>query len=50
MDQMRHNYGPFRLTVAVKLRVLTESEQVLPLNQDEVRLEEAGVISELSIA
>lgn len=50
MDQMRHNYGPFRLTVAVKLRVLTESEQVLPLNQDEVRLGEAGMISELSIA
>lgn len=47
---MWHNYGPFRLTVAVKLRVLTESEQVLPLNQDELRLGEAGMISELSTA
>lgn len=47
---MRHNYGTFLLAVAVRLRVLIESEQALPLNQDGVRLGEAGMISVLSIA
>lgn len=39
---MRHNYCPFLLTGTGKLRTLTESERVLPLNPDKVRLGEAG--------
>jgi hypothetical protein len=41
MDQMRHNYCPFLLTVTVRLRILIESEQVLPLNPEKARLGEA---------